>query len=222
MKITRFQCHSLRLTPALVIAAIVSSATPLQAQPPRVNPSQGISRARQACDQAAALYGYQVMRRDRENQNGTSTELPMHVLHGGSEADVTCRYDAQRGVADLPRWEDRANQNGDRRYGRRGDENDDRRDARREDENEHRGHGRRGSQNGGRYGNQGDMAQQVQSLCQDYVNNRRNYRVITVGTPTLRGQNLYDVPVTVQRNNGQRESTVTCRYNAASNKLSLR
>jgi hypothetical protein len=148
--------------------------------PSRVDP-QVLSRARNACDAAAARAGYRVTRRDRENVNGTSYNLPMHVAYGTSEGDVTCRYDADRGRADIPRYDQRSG-----------------------------------------FGRRGDVAyNQAQTLCQDYVNNRRGYRVIQVGTPVAHGRNLWDVPVTVQRN-GRRESTVTCRYNAASNKLSLR
>jgi hypothetical protein len=42
------------------------------------------------------------MRRDRENVNGRSYNLPMHVAHGANEGDVTCHYDADRGMANVP------------------------------------------------------------------------------------------------------------------------
>jgi hypothetical protein len=59
-------------------------------------------------------------------------------------------------------------------------------------------------------------------MCQNYVAQRRGYEVVSVGAAMRHGRNQYDVPVTVRRNHGRRESTVTCRYNASSNKLSLR
>jgi hypothetical protein len=62
---------------------------------------------------------------------------------------------------------------------------------------------------------------QAQTLCENFVNQRRGYRVVSVGTPVQHGRNLWDVPMTVQRN-GRRQTTTTCRYNAASSKLSLR
>lgn len=126
--------------------------------------------------------GYRVMRRDRENVNGRSYNLPLHVAYGSNEGDVTCSYDPDRGLASIPPYD------ATRGFGRR----------------------ERGS-----YGNQ------AQTLCENYVNQRRGYRVVSVGTPVQHGRNLWDVPMTVQRN-GRRQTTTTCRYNAASNKLSLR
>jgi hypothetical protein len=163
---------------------IATSATQVAAQPPRQQ-TQVITQARQACDAAASRNGYQVMRRDREVANGSSYDLPLHVSHAGAQADITCRYDAQRGIADLPRWEDRLTA-------------------------------------GHRFDRTESMAQSAQTTCQNFVNTKRGYQVQQVGTPTRHGQNLWDVPVTVRRNNGRRDQTVTCRYNAASNKVSLR
>jgi hypothetical protein len=121
-----------------------------------------------------------VLRRDQENANGSSYDLPMHVSHAGTETDITCSYDSQQGVATIPAWDPRNNRAFER----------------------------------------GQDVQQAQGLCENYLNTRRGYQVVQVGTPVRHGRN-YDVPVTVRRNN-RRESTVTCRYNSASNKLSLR
>jgi hypothetical protein len=178
----------------VTIAAVVGGllmlpSTEAQAQPPRQMGSQ-ITRARQACDVAAAQAGYRVMRRDRENVNGNSYQLPMHVSHGSTESDITCSYDYQRGVASVPPWATRENtSNG--RYDR-----DDR--------------NRRG-------GNYTDRAQRV---CENYINQRRGWRAVQVGTPTQHGQRQWDVPVTVDRN-GRGQQTVTCRYNTANGKVSI-
>lgn len=85
-------------------ALLLVPSTRAQAQPPRQRGEQDVTRARQACDVAAARAGYRVMRRDRENVNGSSYELPMHVAHGSNESDITCSYDYQRGVATVPPW----------------------------------------------------------------------------------------------------------------------
>jgi hypothetical protein len=157
----------------------------LQAQPPRQLP-QTLSRARQECDAVAQRNGYRVLRRDRETTDGSSYQLPLHVSHAGTQADVTCRYDTQRGVAELPRWEDRQ-QNVPSRV-----------------------------QPG-----LGGADQTAQQACQNFLNTKRGYQVSQMGTPTRQGQRLWDIPVTVRRN-GRRETTVTCRYNSASTKVSLR
>ena len=95
------------IAPALIACFVLASST-AQAQPPRQAGQTGqYGRARQACDAAAAQAGYQVMRRDRENVNGSSYQLPMHVSHGSTQSDVTCSYDMQRGVASVPPWVDR-------------------------------------------------------------------------------------------------------------------
>lgn len=166
--------------PALA-ACFMAWGTTLNAQPPRQQ-SRASTRARQACDAAASRYGYHVMRRDQETANGSSYDLPLHVSHGSTEADVTCTYDSQRGVASIPAWDPRNNRAFER----------------------------------------GQDIQQAQGLCENYVNNRKGYQVVQVGTPTRHGRDLYDVPVTVRRSSRRATSVVTCRYNAASNKLSLR
>src|ERR1051326_7951150 len=190
------------MAPGVVVALMVAAST-TQAQPPRQS-GQGSydPRAQQACDAAASRYGYQVMRRDRQSVNGNTYSLPMHVSHAGTEADVTCQYDPQRNVAMVPRWDDRDGRPGDYDRDDRGNRGN------------HGNHGNRGY-------DQSSMAQQAESACQNYVHERRGYQVLGVGEPTRHGRNQYDVPVTVRRN-GRRESTVTCRYNAANNKLSLR
>jgi len=185
------------MVPGLVVGLLMAAST-MQAQPPRQRGQGGYNprAAQQACDAAASRYGYQVMRRDRESVNGNTYNMPMHVSHAGTEADVTCQYDPQRNVAMVPRWDDQNRRPGD--YDR-----DDR--------------GRLNQGNGEYSG----MDQQAASMCQNYVSQRRGYQVVSVGNATRHGRNQYDVPITVRRN-GRRESTVTCRYNAASNRLSLR
>ena len=185
------------MAPGFFVGLMMVAGT-MQAQPPRQSGqgSYNPRAAQQACDAAASRYGYQVMRRDRENVNGNTYNLPMHVSHAGTEADVTCRYDAQRNIAMVPRWDDQ-----NRRPG--------------EYDRDDRG---RLSQSNGQYSG---MDQQAASMCQNYVAQRRGYEVVSVGAAMRHGRNQYDVPVIVRRN-GRRESTVTCRYNASSNKLSLR
>ena len=186
MTLGRQMLASLVFGPAIAAGLIATSATRVAAQPPRQQ-ARIVTQASQACDAAASRSGYQVLRRDRETVNGTSYNLPMHVSHAGTEADLTCRYDTQRGVAELPRWEDRMSNGNGRRFDR---------------------------------STQG-LAQTAQTSCQSYVSSRRGYQVLQVGTPTRHGQNNWDVPVSVQRQ-GRRDQTVTCRYNAANNKVSLR
>ena len=194
------------MVPGLAVGLLMVAGT-VQAQPPRQSGQGGYNprAAQQACDAAASRYGYQVMRRDRQSVNGNTYNLPMHVSHAGTEADVTCQYDPQRNVAMVPRWDDQNRRPGD--YDR-----DDR------DRDRDRG---RGIYNGNANGQYGGMDQQAASMCQNYVSQRRGYQVVNVGAAVRHGRNQYDVPVTVSRN-GRRQSTVTCRYNAASNKLSLR
>lgn len=60
----------------------------------------------------------------------------------------------------------------------------------------------------------------AQRLCRDFVNSKRGYRVETVGDPVARGA-MYDVPIRVRRN-GRSNVEVTCRFNSANNKLSMR
>lgn len=45
------------------------------------------------------------MRRDRENVNGRSYNLPLHVAYGSNEGDVTCSYDPDRGLASIPPYD---------------------------------------------------------------------------------------------------------------------
>ena len=174
-----------------VSATIAVSSTAVQAQPPR-QMSPAVQRAREACDAAASRYGYHVMRRDQENVDGGQYQLPMHVQHGTTEADVTCRYDTNRGVAELPAWDDRAG-----RVGRNPWDRD-------------------------RGGNRLSEAQyQAEQACENSINSRAGYRVMQVGTPMAHGARNWDVPVTVQRD-GRRNLTVSCRYNTANGKVSLR
>jgi len=171
--------------PALVALLALTA----QAQPPRQTGQ--IGRARQACDNAAAQAGYRVLRRDRETVNGGSYQLPMHVSHGNNESDLTCSYDAQRGIATVPPWADR-----------------------------------NGGYNNGTIGNNGRHAgrnspERAQRLCENYVNGGRGYQVVSMGTPMQHGQRQWDVPVTVRRNRGG-EQSMTCRYNTANGKVSLK
>src|SRR5206468_10907620 len=76
--------------------------------------------------------------------------------------------------------------------------------------------------NRGRSGRGGRTApERAQRLCENYVNGRRGYQVVSVGTPTQHGQRQWDVPVTVRRN-GRSDQMVTCRYNTANGRLSLK
>lgn len=191
------------MVPGAVVGLMMAAGT-MQAQPPRQG-GQGQNpytvRAQQACDAAASRYGYQVMRRDRENVNGNTYNVPMRVNHGGTQADVTCQYDSQRNIAMVPRWDDQNRRPGD--YDRGDRDRDDR--------------GRLNQGNGEYAG----MDQQAASMCQNYVSQRRGYQVVSVGAAIQHGRKQFDVPVTVRRN-GRRETTVTCRYNAANNRVSLR
>lgn len=174
---------------AAVGALFLVPNTQTQAQVPRRVEGDQVTRARQACDVAAAQAGYRVVRRDRENMNGNQYELPMHVSHGSNESDITCSYDMQRGVATVPPWEARQQASG--RYDR------------------------------GRYDRgRGGYTDRAQRVCENYVNQRRGWQVLQVGTPTQHGQRQWDVPVTVRRN-GRGDQTVTCRYNTANGKVSI-
>ena len=75
--------------------------------------------------------------------------------------------------------------------------------------------------NANRYGRGRNSPERAQHLCENYVNGRRGYQVVQVGTPTQHGQRQWDVPVTVRRN-GRGDQMVTCRYNTANGKLSLK
>jgi hypothetical protein len=195
MTLERHTLVSLLCAPVIAGILVATSAAPAVAQPPRQQ-SRMITQAQAACDAAASRNGYQVMRRDRETVNGSSYNLPMHVSHAGAEGDVTCRYDTQRGVADMPRWENRQGYNN--------------------------GQIDNGNRRGDREARMQEMTQNAQNACQNYLSTRRGYQVVQMGTATRQGQNSWNIPVTVRRNNGRRDQTVTCRYNAASNKVSLR
>jgi hypothetical protein len=173
-----------QITIAAAVGALLAlPSTNAQAQPPRQMGGAQVTRARQACDVAAAQAGYRVMRRDRENVNGGSYQLPMHVSHGSTQSDITCSYDTQRNVATVPPWVARE------------------------------------ETNNGRYArNYTDRATRV---CENYINQRRGWHAEQVGTPTQHGQRQWDVPVTVRRN-GRGDETVTCRYNTANGKVSIR
>jgi len=94
-----------QITFAAVAGALLAlPTTNAQAQPPRQMGGAQVTRARQACDVAAAQAGYRVVRRDRENVNGSTYQMPMHVSHGSNESDITCNYDMQRNVATVPPW----------------------------------------------------------------------------------------------------------------------
>jgi hypothetical protein len=180
--------HEATHTRSVITAGIITAACltllPLaaQAQRPSVNVAL-MTRARNACDAAAAKAGYNIVRRDRETQGTETYAFPLHVRHGTEEADVTCTYDTHRGSANLSALQaQRAEQ----------------RAARREETREAR----------------------AQRLCRDYVNAKAGYRVERVGDPTQHGPN-WDVPVRVRRN-GRTNVLVTCRYNSANSKLSLR
>jgi hypothetical protein len=174
-----------QITIAAVAGALFAlPSTNAQAQPPRQMGGAQVTRARQACDVAAAQAGYRVMRRDRENVNGGSYQMPMHVSHGSTQSDITCSYDMQRNVATVPPWVARE------------------------------------EANNGRYAGN-NYTDRATRACERSVNARRGWHAEQVGTPTQHGQRQWDVPVTVRRN-GRGDETVTCRYNAANGKASIR
>ena len=57
--------------------------------------------------------------------------------------------------------------------------------------------------------------------CESFVNARKGYQVEKVGDVTSRGQRLWDVAFRV-RHGGRNNVPVTCRFNEASGKFSLR
>ena len=88
-----------QITFAAVAGALLAlPTTNAQAQPPRQMGGTQVTRARQACDVAAAQAGYRVMRRDRENVNGSTYQMPMHVSHGSNAErhHLQLRHAAQR------------------------------------------------------------------------------------------------------------------------------
>ena len=62
--------------------------------------------------------------------------------------------------------------------------------------------------------------QRAQRRCEDFVNSAPGYRVLSVG-PAMRRGGLWDVPLTV-RNHGRDGVPITCRFNPASNRLSIK
>ena len=189
----RRECPSThRIRVAAVGALLTLSSTSAHAQLPRQG-DPALTRARSACDAAASRYGYRVLRRDRENVNGSSYQLPFHVQHGTTEADVTCNYDSNRGIAVLPPWDDRSDRVGQIT------------DARTR-----------------RATNAMTREQyEVQRACENSVNSRPGYQVRSAGTPVAHGTRQWDVPLTVVRDGGTSQR-VTCRYNTANGKVSLR
>jgi hypothetical protein len=61
----------------------------------------------------------------------------------------------------------------------------------------------------------------VARRCESFVNARKGYQVEKVGDVTARGQRLWDVALRVRRD-GRNNVPVTCRFNEASGKFSLR
>jgi hypothetical protein len=169
---------------ALVACLVLSSAAAKAQVPSRIPQTQ--QRAQNACDAAAARNGYRIIRRNPQTVNGSEYQLPLHVAHGATETDVTCRYDTQRGVAELPPWNDRPD-----RFPARTSE--------------------RLSQ----------TQLEAQQACQNAINTRAGYQARRVGTPVRHGAKQWDVPVTVRRD-GTETMRVTCRYNGANGKVSLR
>ena len=198
------------LSRAMAAALILVSSTTVRAQlPPRQN-AQMSQRAWDACNSAASRYGYRVIRRNQESVNGSQYSVPMHVQHGTTETDVTCSYDGNRGVAVVPQWDDRNN----RVYSER-DRDNDNGDERNSEERHHR--------RGNRYNNNGlsNAQLQAQQECQTAVNGRPGFRVGQLGVPVAHGARQWDVPLTVSRD-GRQEQSVTCRYNTANGKVTLR
>ena len=60
----------------------------------------------------------------------------------------------------------------------------------------------------------------AQRRCEDFVNSAPGYRVLSVGPANRRGT-LWDVPLTV-RFHGRDGVPITCRFNPASNRLSIK
>lgn len=150
-------------------------------------------RPREACDAAAARDGYRIVRRDTAKMNGTTYELPLHVVHGAREANVICRYDTKRGIAELPRWDERTGQPA----------RSDRADT---------------AHRKTRISREAFIARQE---CENSINSRPGFRVQRLGTPVARGAGHWDVPLTVRQDDGT-DQRATCRYNAARGTVSLR
>jgi hypothetical protein len=169
----------------ITAACMMLSPIAVQAQRPTVDAALA-TRARNACDAAAAKAGYNIMRRDNETHATTTITFPMHVRHGTEEADVTCTYDTHRGLATYSAFQAQRAE----RAAQRQETREETREAR------------------------------AQRICRENVNGRRGYRVESVGDPTQHGNN-WDVPLRVRRN-GRTNVLVTCRYNSATSKISLR
>ena len=150
-------------------------------------------RAREACDAAASRDGYRIVRRDSAKTNGTTYELPLHVMRGTRAADVICRYDTKRGVAELPQWDERTGQP------TRADHSD----------TIHRTP---------TMSREAFIARQE---CENSINSRPGFRVQRLGTPVERAARQWDVPLTVRQDDGT-DQRATCRYNAATGTVSLR
>lgn len=202
-------------------ALIFVSSTTMRAQlPPRQQNAQMTQRAWDACNTAASRYGYRVLRRNQESVNGSQYQLPMHVSHGTTETDLTCSYDVNRGVAVVPRWDDRNS----RVYSDNRDDRDDRGDRGERGERGERSERGDRRDRDDRYNNNGlsNAQLQAQQECQSAVNGRVGYRVQQVGTPVAHGARQWDVPLTVMRDNRRSQQAVTCRYNTANGKVTLR
>ena len=175
----------LKLIGAAVVACVLLSNGSTRAQIPGRIP-QVQRQARNACDAAAARYGYRIIQRNPASVSGNEYQLPMHVAHGTTEADVTCRYDTSRGVAELPAWNDRP-----------------------------AGVPERAAEQLTR------TQLEAQQACRNAIDTRAGYQTRRVGTPVQHGAKQWDVPVTVRRD-GTENMRVTCRYNGANGKVTLR
>ena len=183
---------------ALAIATLAFLALPdadVQAQAASASMPSAVraQRAGEACDAVASRYGYRIVRRDSVRANGATYELPLHVTHGAGEADVICRYDTKRGVAELPKWDERTGQPARPDRGKTG-----------------------GSPTGA--SRNAFIARQE---CENYINSRPGFRVQRVGTPVSRGMGQWDVPLTA-RQDGHSDVRATCRYIQATGTVTLR
>ena len=62
---------------------------------------------------------------------------------------------------------------------------------------------------------------EAQQACKNAIDTRAGYQARRVGKPVRHGGKQWDVPVTVRRD-GTETMHVTCRYNSANGKVSLR
>ncbi|HKN67319.1 MAG TPA: hypothetical protein VJW73_13645 [Gemmatimonadaceae bacterium] len=65
------------------------------------------------------------------------------------------------------------------------------------------------------------MQVEAQQACRNAIDTRPGYHARRVGTPVRHGAKQWDVAVTVRRD-GSETLRVTCRYNAANEKVTLR